>query len=186
MIQRQITDNIDALLETLPPRIAQPLHGMEDRDSLLEVVMDLGRMPEARLPGREVILGHEVVTVEDLDYVTERIGALDEAFLARDRPLGQARVLWEIGADGADIRALRSRLGLDSGYLARMLRTLQRDGLIESVPDPSDRRTKRLTLTARGSEELRTLVGSRGPLLASAASTALLIAVLVLMVWQPA
>jgi hypothetical protein len=54
--------------------------------------------------------------------VTQRTGALNEAFLARGRPLGQARVLWEIGPDGADIRLLRSRLDLDSGYLSRVLR----------------------------------------------------------------
>ena len=52
--------------------------------------------------------------------VTQRVGALDEAFLARGRPLGQARVLWEVGPDGADVRALRARLGLDSGYLSRV------------------------------------------------------------------
>ena len=48
--------------------------------------------------------------------VTQRIGALDDAFLSRDRPLGQARLLWEIGPDGCDVRRLRSRLDLDSGY----------------------------------------------------------------------
>jgi len=46
--------------------------------------------------------------------VTQRAGALDDAFLARGRPLGQARVLWEIGPEGTDIRTLRNRLGLDS------------------------------------------------------------------------
>ena len=50
--------------------------------------------------------------------VTQRIGALSDAFLARERPLGQARLLWEIGPDGFDVRQLRSRLDLDSGYLA--------------------------------------------------------------------
>ena len=63
--------------------------------------------------------------------VTQRVGALDDEFLARHRPLGQARLLWEIGPDGADVRALRARLDLDSGYLSRLLRALQADGLID-------------------------------------------------------
>ena len=54
--------------------------------------------------------------------VTQRIGALQEEYLARSRPLGASRVLWEIGDDGADIRAIRARLDLDSGYLSRLLR----------------------------------------------------------------
>ena len=47
--------------------------------------------------------------------VTQRIGALQDGYLARGRPLGASRVRWEIGADGADLRALRARLDLDSG-----------------------------------------------------------------------
>ena len=69
--------------------------------------------------------------------VTQRAGALDDAFLARGRPLGQARVLWEIGPEGADIRTLRNRLGLDSGYLSRVLAALAADGLV--VVRPSER-----------------------------------------------
>src|SRR2546427_416581 len=57
--------------------------------------------------------------------VVQRVGALDDRYLTRNRPLGEARVLWEIGADGCDVRALRSRLGLDSGYLSRLLRPLE-------------------------------------------------------------
>ena len=48
--------------------------------------------------------------------VTERVGALDEQYLGRGRPLGASRMLWEIGPDGTDVRELRRRLGLDSGY----------------------------------------------------------------------
>ena len=54
--------------------------------------------------------------------VTQRVGALDDRFLALDRPLGQARLLWEIGPQGCEVRVLRSRLGLDSGYVSRLLR----------------------------------------------------------------
>src|SRR5215207_5386651 len=57
--------------------------------------------------------------------VTQRIGSLDDRFLSRDRPLGEARRLWEIGADGTDVRSLRSRLDLDSGYVSRLLRSLE-------------------------------------------------------------
>src|SRR2546423_14544356 len=60
--------------------------------------------------------------------VTQRVGALDDHFLGRDRPLGESRVLFEIGAAGADLRDLRSRLGLDSGYLSRVIRSLESAG----------------------------------------------------------
>jgi hypothetical protein len=56
--------------------------------------------------------------------VTQSVGALDDTFLSRDRPLGQARLLWEIVSGGSDGRGLRSRLDLDSGYLSRLLRSL--------------------------------------------------------------
>src|SRR5918911_2660139 len=72
--------------------------------------------------------------------VTERIGALQDEYLARGRPLGASRVLWEIGAGGADVRALRARLGLDSGYLSRLLRALERERLVSVGSDRSDRR----------------------------------------------
>ena len=56
--------------------------------------------------------------------VTQRVGAFNDRFLGRPRPLGEARLLWEIGLDGCEVRLLRSRLGLDSGYLSRLLRSL--------------------------------------------------------------
>jgi DNA-binding MarR family transcriptional regulator/GNAT superfamily N-acetyltransferase len=82
--------------------------------------------------------------------VTERIGALDDSFLSRGRPLGQARVLWEIGPGGTRVRALRSRLGLDSGYLSRILRALEADGLIAVGTDQGDRRVRTVGLTPAG------------------------------------
>jgi len=57
--------------------------------------------------------------------VTQRVGALNDRFLARDRPLGEARVLWEIGTEGREVRSLRAQLELDSGYLSRLLRSLE-------------------------------------------------------------
>jgi DNA-binding MarR family transcriptional regulator/GNAT superfamily N-acetyltransferase len=88
--------------------------------------------------------------------VMQRIGALQDAFLARDRPLGQARLLWEIGQDGGgpvDVRLLRSRLDLDSGYLSRLLRALEVDGLVVVEPSGADGRVRVARLTARGRAE---------------------------------
>jgi DNA-binding MarR family transcriptional regulator/GNAT superfamily N-acetyltransferase len=85
--------------------------------------------------------------------VTQRVGALNDAFLARDRPLGQARVLWEIGPDGCDVRLLRARLDLDSGYLSRLLRSLESDGLVVVGPSDTDRRVRTAQLTTSGLAE---------------------------------
>jgi DNA-binding MarR family transcriptional regulator/GNAT superfamily N-acetyltransferase len=85
--------------------------------------------------------------------VTQRIGALNDSFLSRDRPLGQARLLWEIGPDGSDVRSLRSRLDLDSGYLSRLLRALQKDGLIAVERSGTDGRARTARLTSRGVAE---------------------------------
>src|SRR4051794_41863743 len=65
--------------------------------------------------------------------VTERVGALNDHFLGTDRPLGEARLLWEIGVEGCEVHLLRARLGLDSGYVSRLLRALEATGLIEVV-----------------------------------------------------
>jgi DNA-binding MarR family transcriptional regulator/GNAT superfamily N-acetyltransferase len=84
---------------------------------------------------------------------TQRIGALSEAFLSRGRPLGEARLLWEIGPDGADVRGLRSRLDLDSGYLSRLLRSLESDGLVLVEPSQADGRVRTARLTSDGLAE---------------------------------
>jgi DNA-binding MarR family transcriptional regulator/ribosomal protein S18 acetylase RimI-like enzyme len=85
--------------------------------------------------------------------VTQRVGALSDQFLARRRPLGQARLLWEIGTDGSDLRHLRSRLGLDSGYLSRLLRSLEDDGLAVVEQSKADGRVRTARLTASGLAE---------------------------------
>jgi DNA-binding MarR family transcriptional regulator/GNAT superfamily N-acetyltransferase len=85
--------------------------------------------------------------------ITQRIGALNDAFLSRDRPLGQARLLWEIGPDAADVRRLRSRLDLDSGYLSRLLRSLEDDRLVVVEQSQADRRVRTARLTADGLAE---------------------------------
>jgi DNA-binding MarR family transcriptional regulator/GNAT superfamily N-acetyltransferase len=97
--------------------------------------------------------------------VTERVGALDDHFLSRDRPLGEARVLWEIGPDGCDVRALRSRLDLDSGYLSRLLRSLEEAGLATSEPNEHDRRIRTVRLTEAGLAE-RAVLDERSDALA--------------------
>ena len=67
MVQRIITDDLDLLLEALPPHIREPLERRDDNAGLLEVVMDLGRRPEARYPGREALLSESEVTADDID-----------------------------------------------------------------------------------------------------------------------
>jgi DNA-binding MarR family transcriptional regulator/GNAT superfamily N-acetyltransferase len=89
--------------------------------------------------------------------VTERVGALNDRFLGRARPLGEARLLWEIGLDGCEVRLLRSRLGLDSGYLSRLLRSLEAAGLVTVSASRGDRRTRVARLTAAGRGEFATL-----------------------------
>jgi DNA-binding MarR family transcriptional regulator/RimJ/RimL family protein N-acetyltransferase len=84
---------------------------------------------------------------------TQRVGALESRFLGLDRPLGEARVLWEIGADGREVRDLRRRLDLDSGYLSRLLRSLEAAGLVAVGPGPTDRRVRAARLTAAGLTE---------------------------------
>ncbi|HEV8448035.1 MAG TPA: helix-turn-helix domain-containing GNAT family N-acetyltransferase [Gemmatimonadaceae bacterium] len=89
--------------------------------------------------------------------VAERIGALEDHFLGRSRPLGEARLLWEIGPGGADVRDLRGRLGLDSGYVSRLLRLLERQGLVTVRINDGDARVRRAMLTKRGLAERREL-----------------------------
>jgi len=85
--------------------------------------------------------------------VTRRIGVLSDDYLGRGRPLGESRLLFEIGRDGADLRDLRARLGLDSGYLSRLLRSLEARGLVVSKPAPDDARVRRAMLTRKGLAE---------------------------------
>src|SRR5258706_13771353 len=92
--------------------------------------------------------------------VTQRIGVLNDEYLARRRPVGASRLLWEIGPDGSDVRSLRARLELDSGYVSRLLRSLEDDRLVKVVPDGSDRRGRSPPPT----EGRRARRGSLGPL----------------------
>jgi DNA-binding MarR family transcriptional regulator/GNAT superfamily N-acetyltransferase len=98
--------------------------------------------------------------------VTHRVGALSDRFLARDRPLGEARLLWEIGTEGCEVRALRRRLGLDSGHTSRLLRALEASNMVLVAPSPSDRRIRVARLTAAGLVE-RSLLDERSDDLAA-------------------
>jgi DNA-binding MarR family transcriptional regulator len=88
--------------------------------------------------------------------VTRRLGVLNEKYLGRNRPLAESRLLFEIGPKGAPVRELRARLGLDSGFLSRMLRTLEHKGLAATERrSHDDGRVRFAHLTRSGITELR-------------------------------
>src|ERR671937_681019 len=107
-----VTDDLDQLLEVLPPHICDPLEALQDRRDLLEVVMDLGREPEARMPGREVLLSTHAVREEDIDYVIQRIGTFGD-----DNRAGIERTLHRISA-------IRNREGRIVGITCRVGRAV--------------------------------------------------------------
>jgi DNA-binding MarR family transcriptional regulator/predicted GNAT family acetyltransferase len=86
--------------------------------------------------------------------VTREVGALDTSFLGRGRPLGAARVLQLVRPEGTDVALIRDRLALDSGLTSRFLRSLEREGLVETDTDPGDRRRRIARLTPKGQTEL--------------------------------
>jgi DNA-binding MarR family transcriptional regulator/N-acetylglutamate synthase-like GNAT family acetyltransferase len=88
--------------------------------------------------------------------VTRRIGALNDQYLSSGRPLGVSRVLWEIGS-GVDVREIRERLELDPGYLSRLLRQLEAEGLVLVRPAPYDHRVRYAELTKTGQLERKIL-----------------------------
>lgn len=120
-MQRIVSDDLGPLLEALPPRIADPVRRLEDRAGVLEIVMDLGRLPEARLPGREVILSDQEVTSGDIDYVVERISAFGD-----DNRAGIERTLNRISA-------IRNRVGRIVGLTCRVGRAVF--GTIDIISD---------------------------------------------------
>src|SRR5438876_8646182 len=111
-VQRVVADDLDELLEVLPPHVCEPLRDMERRHALLEVVLDLGREPEARFPGDELILSDGVVTDEDIEYVILRIGAF-----GGDNRAGIERTLHRISA-------IRNREGRVVGLTCRVGRAV--------------------------------------------------------------
>jgi len=107
-----VTDDLDQLLEVLPPHICDPLQALHERRELLEVVMDLGREPEARLPGREILLSTHSVREEDIEYVVQRIGAFGD-----DNRAGIERTLHRVSA-------IRNREGRIVGITCRVGRAV--------------------------------------------------------------
>lgn len=85
--------------------------------------------------------------------VTQRMGALNEEYFARSRPLGASRVLLEIGDGVTDVRTIRTRLDLDPGYLSRLLRTLEAERLVQIERDERDQRARIVRLTDAGQDE---------------------------------
>src|SRR5919202_4307514 len=105
--ERVGTDDLEAILRALPPELVQRVRALDGLDGLLEVVMDLGRTPEARFAGREEILSEREVTAEDLAYVISRIGQF-----GGDNRAGIERTLHRISA-------LRNRAGKAVGLTLR-------------------------------------------------------------------
>ena len=108
----RITDDLDVLLDVLPPHVRDPLRQREDSFELLEVVLDLGRLPEARYPEREAVLGEREVSQEDLDYIVSRIGEFTS-----DNRAGIERTLHRISA-------IRNRRGRIVGLTCRVGRAV--------------------------------------------------------------
>jgi stage III sporulation protein SpoIIIAA len=108
-----MTDDLDTLFAVLPPRIREALLHIEDLGNILEIVLDLGRLPEARFPGREVVLSNDPITAEDLAYVVEHIGEFGE-----DNRAGIERTLHRISA-------LRNRRGEVVGLTCRVGRAVR-------------------------------------------------------------
>ncbi len=120
-MQKVITDDLDALLDILPPRVRQPVCQQEDTSELLEVVLDLGRPPEARFPRREVVLNPKEVDETDIDYVVSRIGNFGD-----DNRAGIERTLHRISA-------IRNRKGRIVGLTCRVGRAIF--GTIKVIDD---------------------------------------------------
>ena len=119
--QQKVTDNLEQLLEVLPPPIRQKLEKEDNLEDLLEIVLDLGRIPEARYPARVVELGRSPVSIEDLDYVVGRVGAF-----GKDNRAGIERTLHRISA-------IRNRVGKVVGLTCRIGRAVF--GTIDIIQD---------------------------------------------------
>jgi stage III sporulation protein SpoIIIAA len=121
MKQRQITDDLDAFLSILPKDISQAVSKLNNNDDLLEVVMDLGRVPTARQVAGEVTLSEKEVTKAEIDYVVKRLGDFDA-----DNRGGLERTLHRISA-------IRNRRGEIVGLTCRVGRAVY--GTIEIIED---------------------------------------------------
>src|SRR5688500_4932334 len=120
-LSRTITDDLDLLIDALAPHIGDPIRTRPDKHELLEVVMDLGRLPEARFPGREVVLSEREVTESDIEYVVARISEFGE-----DNRAGIERTLHRISC-------IRNRRGRIVGLTCRVGRAVF--GTIATIED---------------------------------------------------
>jgi len=118
---RETIDDIDALLHALPPEIVAAIHALPDREGVIEVVLDLGRRPEARFPAAEVMLLEREITEAGLTYVVDHIGTFGD-----DNRAGIERTLHRISA-------IRNRSGKIVGLTCRIGRAVY--GTIEIIAD---------------------------------------------------
>ncbi|MFQ6001383.1 MAG: AAA family ATPase, partial [Anaerolineae bacterium] len=121
MWQQEITDDLDLLVSVLPPKLAASLKRMNREQDLLEVVLDLGRLPEARFTDQEAVLDESEVTEEEIEYVVSRIGDFGE-----DNRAGIERTLHRISA-------IRNRKGKILGLTCRVGRAVY--GTIDIIRD---------------------------------------------------
>ncbi len=120
-MQHNITDNLDILFDVLPPHVAEAVHAANQNENLLEIVLDLGRRPEARYTDRELTLSDQEVTQGDIDLVVARIGEFDA-----DNRAGMERTLHRISA-------IRNRRGHIVGLTCRVGRAVY--GTIDIIED---------------------------------------------------
>ncbi len=120
----RITDDLDLLLQVMPPALRRALADRDEEASLIEVVLDLGRIPEARYPQRAENLSDQVVSQEDIEFVLERVGAF-----GRDNRAGIERTLHRISA-------IRNRVGDVVGLTCRVGRAVE--GTVEIIRDVID------------------------------------------------
>ncbi len=119
--RRESTDDLDVLLAALPPEVVAAVHVLDHKDELIEVVMDLGRRPEARFPDGEATLLDREVTEADIAYVVDHIGTFGD-----DNRAGIERTLHRISA-------IRNRNGKIVGLTCRIGRAVF--GTIEIIED---------------------------------------------------
>lgn len=121
MTQHRITDDLDAMLDVLPANIHHAVEKANYSDNLLEIVIDLGRVPSARFVEGEIVLSEKEITRADIDHITERIGTFDA-----DNRAGMERTLHRISA-------IRNRLGVIVGLTCRVGRAVY--GTVDIIQD---------------------------------------------------
>ena len=108
MTQHRITDDLEALLDVLPLNIRRAVEKANNSEKLLEIVIDLGRVPAARFVEGEIVLSEKEIARFDIDHIIERIGTFDA-----DNRAGMERTLHRISA-------IRNRLGAVVGLTCRV------------------------------------------------------------------